>query len=279
MFTIGMDVICTNKTYKYIIDVCSTGYLSCYNEIFLMLNFKPYLVAQYLLPLTHTGPYSTEQSKLTDNNNDSTEPAFVFSENELKEIIFGSLLGDGSLEKSLKSKNARFKFSQTIKAKDYFLQLYSIFKPFFTPNYSFANYNYLDKRTDNSYTTLSFTTRALPLFTEFYSQFYFNNIKQAPDSLILLTPLALAHWITQDGSFHKGSKGIYLCTDNFKASDTIRLATYLTDKFGLKCTTHKAPKGSGEESLRIYISATSLKLVQTLVSKHMHPSFLYKIGL
>jgi hypothetical protein len=56
-------------------------------------------------------------------------------------------------------------------------------------------------------------------------------------------------------------------------------ATYLTDKFGLKCTTHKAPKGSGEESLRIYISATSLKLVQTLVSKHMHPSFLYKIGL
>jgi trehalose/maltose hydrolase-like predicted phosphorylase len=73
------------------------------------------------------------------------------------------LLGDGSLEKSLKSKNARFKFSQTIKAKDYFLQLYSIFKPFFTPNYSFANYNYLDKRTGNSYTTLSFTTRALPL--------------------------------------------------------------------------------------------------------------------
>jgi LAGLIDADG DNA endonuclease family len=198
MFTIGMDVICTNKTYNYIIDVCSTGYLSCYNEIFLMLNFKPYLVAQHLLPLTHTGPYSTEQSKLTDNNNDSTEPAFVFSEKEVKKIIFGSLLGDGSLEKSLKSKNARFKFSQTIKAKDYFLQLYSIFKPFFTPNYSFANYNYLDKRTDNSYTTLSFTTRALPLCPsygrqEFYSQFYFNNIKQAPDSLILLTPLALAH--------------------------------------------------------------------------------------
>ena len=134
MFTIGMDVLCTNKTYKYIIDVCSTGNLSCYNEIFLMLNFKPYLVAQHLLPLTLAGPYGTEQSKLTDNNNGSTEPAFVFSENELKEIIFGSLLGDGSLEKSLKSKNARFKFSQTIKAKDYFLQLYSIFKPFFTPN-------------------------------------------------------------------------------------------------------------------------------------------------
>lgn len=162
-----------------------------------MLNFKFYLVAQHLLSLTLADSPAkqddTEVSKLTDNNNGSTEPAIVFSENELKEIIFGSLLGDGSLEKSLKSKNARFKFSQTIKAKDYFLQLYFIFKPFFTPNYSFANYNYLDKRTGNSYTTLSFTTRALPLFTELYSQFYFNNIKLVPDSLILLTPLALAH--------------------------------------------------------------------------------------
>lgn len=143
MFTIGMDEICTNKSYKYIIDVCSTGNLSCYNEIFLMLNFKPYLVAQHLLPLTLARPNGTEQSKLTDNNNGSTEPAFVFSENELKEIIFGSLLGcanAGSLEKSLKSKNARFKFSQTIKAKDYFLQLYSILckAPLFYPKLQFC---------------------------------------------------------------------------------------------------------------------------------------------
>ena len=88
----------------------------------------------------------------------------------------------------------------------------------------------------------------------------------------------------QDGSFHKNSKGIYLCTDYFNSSDTLRLATFLTKNFGLKCTTPKAPKGkintTGEEkNLRIYISATSLVQVQTLVFKHMHPSFLYKIGL
>ena len=87
----------------------------------------------------------------------------------------------------------------------------------------------------------------------------------------------------QDGSYHKNSRGITLCTDYFKASDTERLAAYLTNKYSLKCTTQKAPKGKSElsniENLRIYISATSLELVQTLVSKHMHPSFLYKIGL
>ena len=281
MFTIGMDGIYTNKTYKYIIDSLRAWNVVIEN-LFLMLKFKPSLVALHSLSLILTAPRlspdtDSDQSKLTDNK------IVIFSENELKEIIFGSLLGDGSLEKLLKSKNARFKFSQTIKARDYFLQLYSIFKPFFTLNYSFANYSYLDKRTDNTYTTLSFTTRALPLFTEFYSQFYSNTIKQVPESLVLLTPLALAHWIMQDGSFHKNSKGISLCTDNFKPSDTLRLATYLTDNFGLKCTTQKAPKGRGNlglnGSLRIYISATSLGLVQTLVSKHMHSSFLYKIGL
>ena len=81
----------------------------------------------------------------------------------------------------------------------------------------------------------------------------------------------------QDGSFHKNSRGITLQqlrlpilrsrrgTDYFKASETERLAAYLTNKYSLKCTTQKAPKGKGElsniESLRIYISATSLELV------------------
>ena len=140
MFTIGMDVIYTNKTYKYIIDVCNV----VIENLFLMLKFKPSLVAQQA---QHSLPLTSVYIETKETN----ENIAVFSENELKEIIFGSLLGDGNLEKSLKSKNARFKFSQTIKAKDYFLQLYSIFKPFFTQNYSFANYSYLDKRTNVTY--------------------------------------------------------------------------------------------------------------------------------
>ena len=77
---------------------------------------------------------------------------------------------------------------------------------------------------------------------------------------------------------NKNSRGIILCTDYFKASDTEHLAAYLTNKYGLKCTTQKAPKGKGElsniESFRIYISATSLELVQTLVSKHISLFFI-----
>lgn len=52
MFTIGMDEICTNKTYKYIFDV----YNVVIDNLFLILNFKSSLVcistAQFSLSLT-----------------------------------------------------------------------------------------------------------------------------------------------------------------------------------------------------------------------------------
>ena len=42
-----------------------------------------------------------------------------------------------------------------------------------------------------------------PIFTEFYNKFYINKVKSVPT---YLTPLALAHWIMQDGA--KGSSGV-----------------------------------------------------------------------
>lgn len=83
----------------------------------------------------------------------------------------------------------------------------------------------------------------------------------------------------QDGSFTK-SKGIYLSTDSFIPTDTVRLAKHLTDKFGFKCTTPKAPGALGLKGhLRIYISAQNLELIRELVSKYFIPTLLYKIGL
>jgi len=124
-----------------------------------------------------------------------------------------------------RSKNARFGFIQSIHAKEYFLHLYSIFSHFCIANY--RTYSYNDKRTQKTYISLNFVlglclclwTRALPICTYFYMMFYVARagearqikVKVVPHSLDLLTPLSLAHWIMQDGSF-SSSKGIYLCT-------------------------------------------------------------------
>lgn len=85
--------------------------------------------------------------------------------------------------------------------------LFSLFSPqgqnFCSSN--FRTYSYLDQRTGNTYTSLNFWTKSLPIFTEFYNQFYINKEKIVPIDLSLLTPLALAHWIMQDGA--KGTSG------------------------------------------------------------------------
>jgi hypothetical protein len=72
--------------------------------------------------------------------------------------------------------------------------------------------------------------------------------------LSLLTPLAFAHWIMQDGSFSSG--GLILCTDSFSNADVQRLAAYLSSK----------------GRLRIFISSKSMASLRAIVLPHMHPS-------
>jgi hypothetical protein len=48
---------------------------------------------------------------------------------EQKESLIGLILGDLSIEKGKRSLNARLRFEQSIKHKDYLIFLYNLFKP------------------------------------------------------------------------------------------------------------------------------------------------------
>lgn len=143
---------------------------------------------------------------------------------------------------------------------------------------NYSTYSYSNKRTGNTYISLRVWTRALPLFTEFYYLFYINKVKSIPDNLSLLTPLALAHWIMQDGA--KGSsRGLFICTDLYTPEETKRLANKIAILFQekLNITTPKAPGNRG--ALRIYIRVSSMNLLRLHLKPHMHPSMLYKLGI
>lgn len=145
---------------------------------------------------------------------------------ETKEVIVGSLLGDADIELRGRAINGRFKIVQSTKYKDYFFMLFEIFSQFCSAPYS--SYNYLDSRTNKNYSSLTLRTRSLPLFTEYYKLFYLNGVKVIPNNIgDLLTPLGLAHWIMQDGSYHKVSKGVVLCTDSFKKEEIELLISVL----------------------------------------------------
>jgi len=73
---------------------------------------------------------------------------------EDKEILFGSLLGDGSLEMPPRGLNARFGFVQSLDKKDYFLNVLNSLVEISSGKY--REYSYLDKRTGKTYTSLNF---------------------------------------------------------------------------------------------------------------------------
>lgn len=115
----------------------------------------------------------------------------TFSTQQVKEILFGSLLGDGQLEMSRRSINARFGFIQSVIHMDYFLYLYNILSHLCGS--PFNVYNYLDARTGKTYTSYKFWTLSSLMITELYGLFYIAGVKVVPQDLTLLTALALAH--------------------------------------------------------------------------------------
>jgi hypothetical protein len=77
-----------------------------------------------------------------------------FISNEVKEIIFGSLLGDAKLELPPRGLNARFGFIQSLDKKDYFLSVLNSLGEISSGK--FREMSYLDQRTGKTYTNLNF---------------------------------------------------------------------------------------------------------------------------
>lgn len=186
------------------------------------------------------------------------------------EIIFGSLLGDGKLELAPRAKNVRFGFTQGKKNEEYFIFVFNELK-YWCKISNYRIYTYFDKRTNKNYTSLNFWSKNLEIFNFFYKIFYSNNKKIVPKDLSLLTPLALSHWIMQDGS-RGTSKGLYICTDNFKYEEVLYLSNYLSKTYNIKTSIHKMKK-----YYRIYINVKSLDILRPLILPYFHSSMYYKI--
>ena len=187
MFAVGLDALFNLSIYIY-------------------LNKHSLFETELILSSTIL---TTLRSYSTNNSLDKTN-----------EVIVGCLLGDADIELRGRAINGRFKIIQSTKYKDYFLMLFEIFSQFCSTPHS--SYTYLDSRTNKNYSSLTLRTKSLSLFTEYYNLFYFNGVKVIPTNIgDLLTHLGLAplRRIMQDGSYHKVSKGVVLCTDSFKKEE------------------------------------------------------------
>lgn len=191
---------------------------------------------------------------------------------DLKGIMVGLLLGDIHAQK--RSKNTNVFFEQSILHKDYLMHLYELFKVYCIAEPKLS-VRAPSKITGKVYSSLRFQTMALPCFNEFYDLFFLQGPKIVPSNVKdLFTPLSLAYWICDDGTFDKKTQAIILCTECFNLDGVKLLQDVLVDKFKLECTLNA--RGGGH---RIRIHKKSIPAVQALLKDIMPPMMMYKIGL
>ncbi|TPG03869.1 hypothetical protein EAH88_19140 [Rhodanobacter glycinis] len=189
------------------------------------------------------------------------------NEDYLGQAMVGLLLGDGSLVKKYAGGATYFKYAQGKIHYEYIIHVFSLFKQ--------AGVVLMSEPSMGT-TTLKgvvhvwyqFSTQSLTTWNALHAIWYVNGVKVIPENIYhLLTPIALAYWLIDDGGWTKG--GIHLATNSFTPDDTKRLAEVLSSKYGLKVSIHSRN--------RIYIWARSVSDFSNIVRPYIHPSMSYKI--
>ncbi len=171
-----------------------------------------------------------------------------FLSDQCKEIILGSLLGDGSLKIHKPYKNARFSFRHSIHQKEYFF-----WKTRQLKEISGESNIWQQKADGFGGEKLRYQSIALESLTELYRLTHKNNrliIKRK--WLNQLTPLSLAVWWLDDGSIiSNGRKGVF-CTDPFPLEEQMLLARYLLKVWGVKVAIGKIARERNNERKEYY---------------------------
>src|SRR3989338_2408824 len=153
-----------------------------------------------------------------------------------KEILVGSLLGDGRLECRSKNGTARFRVHHAESQREY------VFWKF----YHFQNLvrgvpwrtKWLDKRNGQIYGSWFFHTQTSQAFRPLYEKFYQEGVKIVPDDIgTFLTPLAFAVWIMDDGCRTRDE--LILNTQSFTREEQEFLLEEIKRRYQIKGTINR----------------------------------------
>lgn len=204
---------------------------------------------------------------------------------QCKSIIYGTLLGDGSLQLSSGYKNARLSIRHSQIQEEYFLwkaaHLHEISSP------KSIQMQRPDKNSYSKNSKLIFQSRAscgplTQLYTLIYKQKRFSIQRRW---LNHLTPLSLAIWWCDDGSIigSPPRRGV-LCTDGFDEKAVRRLALYIEKVWGVRARVapiHRDRKYGAftkQEYYRIWFCTEELKKWLRIILPYIPvQSMVYKV--
>lgn len=190
--------------------------------------------------------------------------------NEQKNLILGTLLGDGSIEK--RWKNPRLRIDHSVAQKKYVFWKYDILKSIATQEPHIINE--IDKRSGKLSTRWYFSTKAIPELDFFYQLFYQNKRKAIKLGLLdhIIHPLSLAVWLMDDGYKRNDCDALRLSTDCFSYREQEILQRCLDKNFGISSKIHKKGK-----TWNLYIPSPEMNRVRTLLTPFIVPTMNYKL--
>ena len=178
------------------------------------------------------------------------------------DILIGSLLGDGTLRKQGTRTNALFEVNHSYQYKEYVDWKYKKFQMYVkTPPKS--------RKGNGNRIAYRFTTRSLPVFTEYYFKYYSSGKKIIEPSL-RLSDLILSVWFMDDGS--KSRNSFYLNTQQFSFGGQLLLVSCLRRDLQIKSSLNK-----DKQYFRIRIKTESANKFRKIVSSYLLPCFKYKL--
>ena len=192
------------------------------------------------------------------------------------QVILGSLMGDGNLSPNRSGRpGTRFRLGHSAKQAAYLDWKVSLLG------------NIECTRTVSAKGAVFADFRPLAELAELHDVVYFGDGKKhlTWDYLKALTPLALAIWYMDDGSFTLRSKGlqertqggsgrIEICVEAMSEGSRERLVQYLRDTHGLDVRLRAA--GTLKKAVLVFSTAGTEKF-QKLVAPFVHPSMEYKL--
>jgi len=193
---------------------------------------------------------------------------------DVLQVVIGSLLGDGHLEKRTRGVGSRLIIEQTNRNVEYLMWLYRFFNDRgYCSNLKPKLFKRI-KKNNTLYYGVKFNTYTFSSFNWLHELFYpVCNIKVLPILLLTnyLNPMALAIWFMDDGS-QLGS-GFKIATNCFSLCELEELCLLLLKKFNLNCSLHR-----DKNKWTIYIKKSSAIHFINLVEPFMLNSMKYKLG-
>lgn len=200
-----------------------------------------------------------------------TVSEFIEIGNDLKQLLIGSLLGDGSFcYSSKKTKHCYLSIAHCMRQKEYLE-----FKKSILDNYGLGTplliSTYIDNRFKNpKYTECREKSKLHPIFTNIRLKYYDQNgfkrvFKEFVDSI---DSLGLAIWYMDDGSVTNNS--CILSTCSFSLDEQRILSEILLNKFNLHFTI-------GRNSNSMYLLAEDFPKFVKLIKPYVIPSMQYKL--